>query len=69
MNNTEQTPNERRGWAAVEITPDMPLTLMVNFLNALNRRLVTIEDNTYISLDDGTTISLTEYYSNLNTEE
>ena len=69
MNNTEPPPNEKRGWAAVEITPDMPLTLIVNFLNALNKRLVAIEDNTNVSLDDGTIVSLTEYYSNLNVEE
>ena len=33
------------GWAQVNITPDMPLALIVNFMNVLNQRLVTIENN------------------------
>ena len=33
-----------KGWADVVITPDMPLSVIVNFLNVINERLCAIED-------------------------
>ena len=41
----EQTEKKVQGWKDVVITPDMPLTAIVQFLNVLNQRLCTIEDN------------------------
>ena len=50
-----------QGWAGVVITPDMPLSVLVNFMNALNQRLVTIEDQTIIDFE-GSKKTLTEIY-------
>ena len=50
-----------QGWADVIITPDMPLSVLVNFMNVLNQRLVTIEDQTVIDFE-GSTKTLTEIY-------
>lgn len=50
--------NKVQGWKDVQITPDMPLTVLVHFLNVLNQRLVTIEDN--LKLGDK---SLTQIYA------
>lgn len=49
------------GWADVVITPEMPLNVIVNFMNILNQRLVAIEDNYQITFN-GQTMSLTELY-------
>lgn len=48
-------------WGDVTISPDMPLSALVNFLNILNQRLFAIEDNYKVTVD-GETISLTELY-------
>ena len=50
-----------QGWADVIITPDMPLSVLVNFMNVLNQRLVTIEDQTVIDFE-GSKKTLTEIY-------
>lgn len=50
--------NKVQGWKDVQITPDMPLTVLVHFLNVLNQRLVTIEDN--LKIGDK---SLTQIYA------
>ena len=50
-----------QGWADVVITPDMPLSVLVNFMNVLNQRLVTIEDQTVIDFE-GSKKTLTEIY-------
>ena len=50
--------NKVQGWKDVQITPDMPLTVLVHFFNVLNQRLVTIEDN--LKLGDK---SLTQIYA------
>ena len=60
MENQNQTP---QGWKDVNIVPDMPLTAMVQFLNILNQRLCTVEDNTFIKDDQGNMISLTKLYA------
>lgn len=48
-------------WGDVTISPDMPLSALINFLNILNQRLFAIEDNYKVTVD-GETISLTELY-------
>lgn len=50
-----------QGWADVVITPDMPLSVLVNFMNVLNQRLVTIENETVVDFE-GSKKTLTEVY-------
>ena len=63
MENQNQTPQVPQGWKDVNIVPDMPLTAMVQFLNILNQRLCSVEDNTFIKDDQGNMISLTKLYA------
>ena len=58
----EQTEKKVQGWKDVVITPDMPLTAIVQFLNVLNQRLCTIEDNLNIEIQNGEKLSITEIY-------
>ena len=64
-------PEEKKitGWAEVNITPDMPLGLIVNFLNVLNQRLVTIENVVTVQGPEGKMISLTDLYAIQSEEE
>ena len=57
----EQTEKKVQGWKDVVITPDMPLTAIVQFLNVLNQRLCT-EDNLNIEMQNGEKLSITEIY-------
>ena len=58
----EQTEKKVQGWKDVVITPDMPLTAIVQFLNVLNQRLCTIEDNLSVEMQNGEKLSITEIY-------
>ena len=58
----EQTEKKVQGWKDVVITPDMTLTAIVQFLNVLNQRLCTIEDNLNIEMQNGEKLSITEIY-------
>ena len=58
----EQTEKKVQGWKDVVITPDMPLTAIVQFLNILNQRLCTIEDNLSVEMQNGEKLSITEIY-------
>lgn len=58
----EQTEKKVQGWKDVIITPDMPLTAIVQFLNVLNQRLCTIEDNLTVEMQNGEKLSITEIY-------
>ena len=58
----EQTEKKVQGWKDVVITQDMPLTAIVQFLNVLNQRLCTIEDNLNIEMQNGEKLSITEIY-------
>jgi len=51
-----------QGWKDVQITPDMPLNVLVNFMNVLNQRLVALEDNVQVPFDNKM-VSLTELYA------
>ena len=57
-------------WKDVQITPEMPLDVIIGFLNVLNSRLAAIED--IVEIDDpknsGNKITLTDYYTQLNQE-
>lgn len=50
-----------KGWADVVITPDMPLSVIVNFLNVINERLCAIEDIIQIPFNNKM-ITLTQFY-------
>ena len=54
--------NQPQGWKDVVITPDMPLTALVQFFNVLNQRLCTIEDNLLVEMPNGEKLSITELY-------
>ena len=62
VNQQEQAEKKVQGWKDVVITPDMPLTAIVQFLNVLNQRLCTIEDNLTIEMQNGEKLSITEIY-------
>lgn len=51
-----------QGWRDVNITLDMPLSAIVQFLNVLNQRLCGIEDNLRIQTPDGQELSISEIY-------
>ena len=58
----EQTEKKVQGWKGVVITPDMPLTAIVQFLNVLNQRLCRIEDNLKVEMPTGEQLSISEVY-------
>ena len=62
VNQQEQAEKKVQGWKDVVITPDMPLTAIVQFLNVLNQRLCTIEDNLSVEMQNGEKLSITEIY-------
>ena len=50
-----------KGWIDVVITPDMPLSVIVNFLNVINERLCAIEDIIQVPFNNKM-ITLTQFY-------
>ena len=50
-----------QGWKDVQLTPDMPVSVLVNFLNVLNQRLASIEDQVVVDFE-GAKKTLTEVY-------
>ena len=55
---TEEKNAAPQGWKDVIISSDLPLSMTINFLNALNQRLSRIED----LIVDGNGKSLTDLY-------
>ena len=62
LNNQPQEQKQPQGWKDVVITPDMPLTAIVQFLNVLNQRLCRIEDNLKVEMPTGEQLSISEVY-------
>lgn len=60
--NQTQEQKQPQGWRDVVITPDMPLTAIVQFFNVLNQRLCTIEDNLKVEMPTGEQLSISEVY-------
>lgn len=60
--NQTQEQNQPQGWRDVVITPDMPLSAIVQFLNVLNQRLCGIEDTVVVALPTGEEVSITKAY-------
>lgn len=54
---------EIQGWKDVQLTPDVPLSALVNFLNILNQRLCAVENIVTVQGPDGKMISLTDLYA------
>lgn len=59
--NTPET-HQPQGWKDVVITPEMPLVAIVQFLNILNQRLCTIEDNLLVEMPTGEKLTISEIY-------
>lgn len=51
------------GWKDVQITENMPLNVIVNFMNVLNQRLCEIENVVTVAGPNGKMISLTDLYA------
>lgn len=51
-----------QGWRDIQITPDMPVSVIVNFLNVLNQRLCAIENEIVVDFE-GSKKTLTEVYA------
>ena len=63
MENQEKNVNQQpQGWRSVVISPEMPLNALVQFLNVLNQRLCTIEDNFQVELENNEKLTITELY-------
>jgi hypothetical protein len=63
QNINQEQPNQPQGWKDVVITPDMSLGAIVQFLNILNQRLCTIEDNLLVEMPTGEKLSITQVYA------
>ena len=59
----EQNKETSQGWKDVQLTPDMSVSMLINFLNVLNQRLANLEDIIEITAEDGRKMTLTEYYN------
>lgn len=51
------------GWKDARITVEMPLHMIVDFLNILNNRLCFLEDSIRLLDANGNTMSVTEFYA------
>ena len=56
-------------WRDVQLTPEMSVYLLIDFLNVLNQRLSLLEDVIKINDENGNEISITEYYKRTSTQE
>ena len=56
-------------WRDVQLTPEMSVYLLVDFLNVLNQRLSLLEDVIKINDENGNEISISEYYKRTSTQE
>lgn len=62
MEQAPQQPMEPQGWKDVQISPEMPLSALVQFFNVLNQRLVNVEDNVIIDVN-GEKMTLSQFYA------
>ena len=56
-------------WRDVQLSPEMSVYLLIDFLNVLNQRLSLLEDVIKINDENGNEISITEYYKRTSTQE
>ena len=69
MNDNQQEQKQAQGWKDVQIVPELPLITIMNFLNVLNQRLVTLENVVVIPDGNGKMINVTDYYAMQAEEE
>ena len=60
---TVQKENYVPGLKDARITVEMPLHMIVDFLNILNNRLCFLEDSIRLADNEGNTMSVTEFYA------
>lgn len=58
----EQNKQTNQGWKDVQLTSDMNVSMLINFLNVLNQRLANLEDIIEVTAEDGSKMSITDYY-------
>ena len=58
----EQNKQKSQGWKDVQLTSDMNVSMLINFLNVLNQRLANLEDIIEVTAEDGSKMSITDYY-------
>ena len=59
----EQLQNLPQGWSDVQLSADMPLVALVQFLNVLNQRLCELENTVVATTDaDGNQLTYTQLY-------
>ena len=63
MNDNQQEQKQAQGWKDVQIVPELPLITIMNFLNVLNQRLVTLENVVVINDGKEKMINVTYYYA------
>lgn len=56
-------------WGDINLTTELPVSAVIQFLNILNQRLVDIESMLTITTEDGNKITLTEWYNLTNQEK
>ncbi len=61
MEKEQEQEQKLQGWADVTLTEDLPLTVLIRFLNILNQRLCTVENILTVPYEDKT-VTLTEFY-------
>lgn len=69
QNQTETATKEVHGWKDIVLHPDLPVSVLIDFLNNLNQRVVKIEDVIQTQDEKGNHISLTEFYKRQIEEE
>ena len=69
MNDNQQEQKQAQGWKDVQIVPELPLVTIMNFLNVLNQRLVTLENVVVVPDGNGKMINVTDYYAMQAEEE
>ena len=69
MNDNQQEQKQAQGWKDVQIVPELPLITIMNFLNVLNQRLVTLENVVVVPDGNGKMINVTDYYAMQAEEE
>ena len=66
MEDNKEVKNETQGWKDVKITSEMPLSMLIEFLNVLNQRLTTAENLIPVEVEKDKYMSLTEFYAKQN---
>ena len=69
MEQNEQQNSQFNGWRDAKIDVTTPVAAVVDFLNIMNQRLILIEDQLTIKVNDGQNITLTQYWIDIQKQE